>query len=150
MDSVTKAIIFGASLLMAIAFITIGVQLFGTSTEASKAATNDYSSIQTELSEQKYLAFEGTTVSGSQVGNAIRRFQNEDNFGIQVITGKNSTGTWYHHDASNSDNVSPVDNNPANITKPDSIEYVNSSGSFKSSVIRDSNHVIRGIVFTQN
>jgi hypothetical protein len=42
-----------------------------------------------------FTVYDNMLVSGSQVLNAIRKFADQDQFGIQIVTGKNPAGQWY-------------------------------------------------------
>jgi hypothetical protein len=162
MSVVQKVLLFAAGLFLAIAFITIGVNLFGTGQEAAKQAQNDFSSMQTELSEKNYEGFDNATLTGSQVINAIRKYQNKEMFGIQVTTGKNTKdnieGLWY------GDIISTVGNpgtpgygsylgdgtGSLDLATDEKLPYyINPSGQFKGKIIRDNNNVTRGITFVQ-
>jgi hypothetical protein len=147
MDAAKRALLFGAGLFLTIAFITIMVVTFSTATDASKAATNEFSSVQTELSEQSYQVYDGTTVSGSQVVNALRKFEDKD-IGINVITGKGGD-TWYINDASTIDSLSTASGSSSSVKDIASQEYINPSGKFQAKIQRDSNNVIRAITFEQ-
>lgn len=102
--------------------------------------------------------YDDTTVSGSQVTNALRKFKDRVEFGIQVKTGKNAAGEWYGDmlritgTLTNEQYGSVIGASGANISntwneKLD--EYVNPSGKFKAKVIKDNSNVVRGLVFTQ-
>ena len=95
MSNAQKALVMAAGIFLAIALITIAVVLFTSAQEATKTAQNNFSSIQTELSQTAFTVYDNTMVSGSQVVNALRKFSDEDQFGIQVTTGKNPAGQWY-------------------------------------------------------
>ena len=149
-ESTSTALMFGAALFLVLALIGIAVNVFSPATEAAKTATTDFSQATTELKDQKYLIFDNTTISGSQVVNAIRKFESEgkaSNIGIFVKTGKNS-GNWYYN-ALNGDTMTTAQE-PKNVNDSTNSEYINPSGMFKASITRDSNQVIRAIEFVQN
>ncbi len=158
MSNAQKALVMAAGIFLAIALITIAVVLFTSAQEATKTAQNNFSSIQTELSQTAFTVYDNTMVSGSQVVNALRKFNDEDQFGIQVTTGKNPTGQWYGKVINTgvpADSVtygSVVGPGPGSladaIDEADS-DYVNPSGKFKARLVKDRSNVIRGIVFQQ-
>lgn len=141
-----KALLLGAALFITIALITLGVIVYNTASDGAKAANKEFSSIQTELSEQTFLVYDNTDVSGSQVINAIRKFDDE-NVGIKVTTGKGTT--WYNYDATNPDSLATATGAIANTSIESNAEYVNPSGKFSAKILRDSNDVIRAIHFVQ-
>lgn len=162
MNNAQRALLVAAGLFLTIALITLVVNLFGSAQEASKQAQNDFSSMQTELAAQAFDGYDNTTLTGSQVLNAIRKYNNKTSFGIQVVTGKNTsagqTGSWYGNTvtiaggagSTNYGNVTTGGSGTlTNATTESSNDYINPSGQFRGSVIRDNNNAIRGIIFTQ-
>lgn len=153
-ETTPKALLFGAALFIALALIAIAVNVFSPATEAAKTATTDFSSATTELKDQKYLIYDNTTISGSQVVNAVRKFQAEGeagNVAINIKTGKNASGTWYYNNFSESAGISTGgQTDTSKINKSTESEYVNPSGMFRATVKRDSNSVIRAIEFVQD
>ncbi|MED3575056.1 hypothetical protein [Cytobacillus praedii] len=150
--NVSTALKLGAALFLTLALIGICVNVFTPSTEAAKIATTDFSATTTELKDQKYLIYDNTTISGSQVVNALRKFSTEGaagNIGIRVKTGRGSDTWYYNNVSSNGDTVTPT-SKPTNVGNQTNTEYINPSGMFKASIIRDSNQVIRAIEFIQN
>ncbi|MBW4081307.1 ABC transporter permease [Paenibacillus sp. S150] len=159
MSNAQKALVMAAGIFLAIALITIAVVLFTSAQEATKTAQNNFSGIQTELSQTAFTVYDNTLVSGSQVVNALRKFNDQDQFGIQVITGKNPAGQWYGKVI----NIGvPVDSitygsvvgaapgKLADAIDEADVDYVNPSGKFKAQLVKDSSNVIRGIVFLQH
>ncbi|MGG4396301.1 ABC transporter permease [Paenibacillus thiaminolyticus] len=156
MNNAQSALKVAAGIFLTIALITIVVLLFVSAQEATKTAQNEFSSIQTELSKASFTVYDNTTVSGSQVVNAIRKFYKQDQFGVRVITGKNKAngiteGTYYGSDVLDNGTVSSAKRNESlELATLESLEsYVNPSGKFKARVIVDQSNVTRGIVFEQ-
>lgn len=150
-ETTPKALIFGAGLFIALALIAIAVNVFSPATEAAKASTTDFSAATTELKDQKYLIYDNTTISGSQVVNAIRKFESEGKIGnisIKVITGTGSTTSYYN--TFDGQTISAVGTKPTNVNDSTHTEYINPSGMFKAEVKRDKNSVIRSVVFKQD
>jgi len=158
MNNAQSALKVAAGIFLTIALITIVVLLFVSAQEATKTAQNEFSSIQTELSKASFTVYDNTTVSGSQVVNAIRKFYQKDQFGIRVITGKNKSydlahsGLYYGYDV-NSDgtiNFNAMRNTDVYLATDEALDsYVNPSGKFKASLVVDSSNVTRAIVFDQ-
>lgn len=149
-ESTSTALMFGAALFLVLALIGIAVNVFSPSTDAAKTATTDFSQATTELKDQKYLIFDNTTISGSQVVNAIRKFETEGkagNIGIRVKNGKGSD-TWYYNSVV-SDTITTSGTDTTKISDSTNTQYINPSGMFKATVKRDSNQVIRAIEFIQ-
>ncbi|GIP53663.1 MULTISPECIES: ABC transporter permease [Paenibacillus] len=158
MNNASSALKVAAGIFLTIALITIVVILFVSAQEATKTAQNNFSDIQTELSQASFTVYDDTTVSGSQVTNALRKFKDREEFGIQIKTGKNSTGQWYgdilkiNGTLTNEEYGSVSGSSLADIgnTWNEKLnEYVNPSGKFKAKVIKDNSNVVRGLIFTQ-
>lgn len=153
MDSAPpKALYFAAGILLAIALITLAVLVYSNSTEPAKASSSEFNSLSSDLKDQKFLSFDNTTVSGSQVVNSVRRFSTEGKngeFGIKVVTGQGNS-TWYYNTVSNSgDTITSSTAATTELNNTNSSQYVNPSGIFKANIVRDSNQVIRAIEFVQ-
>ncbi|WMT42921.1 ABC transporter permease [Paenibacillus sp. D2_2] len=156
MNNASSALKVAAGIFLTIALITIVVVLFVSAQEATKTAQNNFSDIQTELSQAAFTVYDDTTVSGSQVTNALRKFKDRDQFGIRVLTGKNRQGEWYGNTLNitgNADEFGSVINKSntdiSNSWNESLNEYVNPSGKFKARVVKDNSNVVRGLIFTQ-
>ncbi|WP_145024220.1 ABC transporter permease [Paenibacillus sp. Y412MC10] len=160
MNNASSALKVAAGIFLTIALITIVVILFISAQEATKTAQNNFSDIQTELSQASFTVYDGTSISGSQVTNALRKFKDKDQFGIFVKTGKNRQGQWYGNQLNisadiASDTYGSVINtgqrvgNLTETANESSNEYVNPSGKFKASIVKDSSNVVRGLIFEQ-
>jgi len=159
MNNASTALKVSAGIFLTIALITIVVVLFISAQEATKSAQNNFADIQTEMSQASFTVYDNTTVSGSQVLNALRKFQDKGQFGVEVKTGKNTTGSWYFKNintvvpAGTSGYGSVTTTAPggsiASASNESEMDYVNPSGKFEANVIKDNSNVIRGITFKQ-
>lgn len=158
MNNASSALKVAAGIFLTIALITIVVILFVSAQEATKTAQNNFSDIQQELSQASFTVYDDTTISGSQVINALRKFKDREQFGILVITGKNKIGEWYGNILNISDQESSGQYGSVSGTSKTDIsnswnevydQYVNPSGKFKARVIKDNSNVVRGLIFTQ-
>lgn len=153
-ETVSTALKFGAALFLVLALIGLAVNAFSPATDATKTATTDFSNTTTELKDQKYLIYDNTVISGSQVVNALRKFEKDgksQTIGLYVETGKNTTGAgvWYYSTFA-SDKLTESTTQDLTLTSTVTDDnYINPSGTFESIVERDSNGVIRAIKFTQ-
>ncbi|MHB0865186.1 ABC transporter permease [Paenibacillus sp. SEL3] len=159
MNNASTALKVAAGIFLTIALITIVVILFISAQEATKTAQNNFADIQTELSQASFTVYDGTTISGSQVTNALRKFQGKDQFGIQIKTGKNMAGQWYGNAlniSSDSEQYGAVNGGSdktgkiTNTLNEKENEYVNPSGKFKAEIVKDKSNVVRGLLFTQS
>ncbi|PYE43209.1 ABC transporter permease [Paenibacillus barcinonensis] len=142
-----------AGIFLTIMLITIVVIITISSQDAAKQGQTKMAAITTQLSDTEYQTYSNTTLSGSQVLNAIRQYMNQEQFGLQVITGKQrgTVGTFYG-DAFNDIGEITGGSSSSSLSaaeKQSSEEYINPSGKFRSSIVRDKNNMIRGIIFEQ-
>lgn len=145
-----------AGIFLTIMLITIVVIITISSQDAAKQGQTKMASITTQLSDTEFNTYNNTTLSGSQVLNAIRQYMNLEQFGIKVMTGKSRGGDFYGNkfdndggfwQINNGDSKKALDLSKAeNQSEP---QYINPSGKFKSTIIRDQNSMIRGIIFDQ-
>lgn len=157
MNNASSALKVAAGIFLTIALITIVVILFVSAQEATKTAQNNFSDIQTELSQASFTVYDETTISGSQVTNALRKFKDKEQFGIQVVTGKNKDGKWYGYTLDTGSVSSESYGTIKSISaedisqtwEEDKVSYVNPSGKFKAKVIKDNSNVVRGLIFLQ-
>ncbi|MBL0385850.1 ABC transporter permease [Tumebacillus sp. ITR2] len=172
MGNAQKALVMAAGIFLAIALITIAVVMFISAQEATKTAQDNFSGIQNELSSTSFNVYDNTIVSGSQVVNALRKYDNRQEFGIQVIVGTDRpSGAWYGDVVSSTGNIATTDHasqatesantyggrihNSYYYTRPveaeaiESRHYVNPAGRFQAIVVRDTSNVVKGLVFTQ-
>ncbi|MEK4363993.1 ABC transporter permease [Paenibacillus sp. FSL M8-0212] len=145
-----------AGIFLTIMLITIVVIITISSQDAAKQGQTKMAAITTQLSDTEYQTYSNTTLSGSQVLNAVRQYMNQEQFGVQVITGKQKPtqpkGTFYGDVFNDIGEITPNSGgilSLANAEKQSANEYINPSGKFRSSIVRDKNNMIRGIVFEQ-
>nr|WP_154985819.1 ABC transporter permease [Paenibacillus xylanexedens] len=142
-----------AGIFLTIMLITIVVIITISSQDAAKQGQTKMAAITTQLSDTEYQTYNNTTLSGSQVLNAVRQYMNQEQFGVQVITGKQrgTVGTFYG-DAFNDIGEITDASSTSSLYKAEeqsAAEYINPSGKFRSSIVRDKNNMIRGIIFRQ-
>ncbi|BFH60133.1 ABC transporter permease [Paenibacillus azoreducens] len=147
-----------AGIFLTIMLITIVVIITISSQDAAKQGQTKMASITTQLSDTEFNTYNNTTLSGSQVMNAIRQYMNLKQFGIKVVTGKQrgSSESFYGNPFTEKNGmIETIEGDNLKRLKLDeaqneaSPEYINPSGQFKSYIVRDSNNMIRGIVFEQ-
>lgn len=145
-----------AGIFLTIMLITIVVIITISSQDAAKQGQTKMASITTQLSDTEFNTYNNTTLSGSQVLNAIRQYMNLEQFGIKVMTGKSPGGEFYGNEfikegsewkINNGDDRKILDLSKAEDQSEN--QYINPSGKFKSTIVRDQNSMIRGIIFQQ-
>ena len=142
-----------AGIFLTIMLITIVVIITISSQDAAKQGQTKMASITTQLSDTEFNTYNNTTLSGSQVLNAIRQYMNLEQFGIKVMTGKNQSGVFYGNEFNDDGRITNKDDakklNLKDAEDQSESDYINPSGKFKSTIVRDQNSMIRGIVFVQ-
>jgi len=140
-----------AGIFLTIMLITIVVIITISSQDAAKQGQTKMASITTQLSDTEFNTYNNTTLSGSQVLNAVRQYMDLEQFGIHVTTGK--LGEMYYgnkFDLENGTVRSKEKNRDLKTAENQSVTtYINPSGKFTSNVVRDANNMIRGIIFKQ-
>ncbi len=153
MGTSNKAFNWVVGLLMTLAFITVVLTIFVLAMDGAKTGSNDAQAMTAELSEQRYLIYDSSEVSGSQVIGALRKFEtqgNDQKLAIYVETGRNvGAGTWYYSQFGSDQVTASSVTTIEKAMKPTDNNYVNPSGRFNGSIVRDTNGVIRAIKFTQ-
>lgn len=150
MENSTKAIIIAASVVITLALVTVGFLILRSGQDTASSAITKLDELNNQLAESEYMIYDNTEVSGSEVVNAIKKFE-KDHIGIQVITGKTSPdGKWYHNTVDSDGNITGSGN--ADIVDAIDVEddaYINPNGRFDAEVVRDKNGVIVAIIFDQ-
>lgn len=151
-ETTATALKFAAGIIFAIVLVSIAIMVFTPASDSAKSVTTEFAANTTELKDQKYLIYDGTVVSGSQVISALRKFETEateGSLGLKVETGKNKAGTWYYSEFTGDSITSAAQKDLSNTSSVGSADYINPSGMFNAKITRDSNGVIRGITFSQ-
>ncbi|MGE6574269.1 ABC transporter permease [Paenibacillus xylanexedens] len=150
-----------AGIFLTIMLITIVVIITISSQDAAKQGQTKMAAITTQLSDTEYQTYSNTTLSGSQVLNAVRQYMNQEQFGIKVITGKQKGTTIdtqtqgvFYGSSFNTKTGEVDDENNKNLDLQFAENqfysaYINPSGKFKSTIVRDKNNMINGIIFIQ-
>ena len=128
MNNASSALKVAASIFLTIALITIVVILFISAQEATKTAQNNFRIFRQSCPGSIYV-YDGTTISGSQVTKLYKAGGNAGN-GIVRRTVRFSMDSRQGNIELVMDEKSP--------------EYVNPSGKFKATIVKDDSNVIRG------
>ncbi|HEX2945643.1 MAG TPA: hypothetical protein VHT96_06785 [Clostridia bacterium] len=152
MENATKAILFGAAIVITLVLVSLGFLLLNNATGSVNQQVSDMEQQKQEVLDQKYTKYDGKVVSGSEVLSALEEFK-DDGISILVKT-KRSTGvgTYYYWMLGTSDVITTssgaIDTLDDAKDKTDTT-YINPSGKFDAKVLTDTNKAITGISFTQ-
>ncbi|MCQ2978173.1 MAG: hypothetical protein MJ245_00035 [Clostridia bacterium] len=133
-ENVQKSLVMGASIMVTIGIISIGLMIFSQGSSLVKESSKNMLDLTDELSSKRYIAYDNNIVSGSEVINAINTYA-KDGISVKVVTTSNATGKVYTGAYSNND--------------VDDADYINSNGMFESTLVTNENGVITTISFNQ-
>ena len=146
-DGIVKYIAIGVAVALIVGAAIFGINYMKQGKAVGTAGGKQMANIQAELSDAEFDAYDGVTVSGSEVVNVVKKFEDNE-VAVKVITKKSTAFYGYSLNANNELDTGSVSASKKmqDITSP---LYVNPSGSFVGSIIKDTNDVITGICFTQ-
>ena len=148
MENSLKGLILAAGVIITCVVVGLG---FYIAREAKDTATNGAGQItmlNSEFSNNDKTIYDGITVSGSEVLNAIKKFKDEE-ISVKVVTSKSTTYYNYSLDTSEKNIENKSTSSVTDAKKAASKNYINPNGKFEGEIIRDSNDYIIGICFTQ-
>lgn len=148
MENSLKGLVLAAGTIITCIVIGLGFYIAREARDTASSGAGQINKLNAEFSDTSKTMYEGTEVSGSEVLNVIRKFQDEA-VGIQVKTNKTTTYYIYQFDT-NSGELNGKANNDYKVAQNElSNSYINPNGRFEGGVVRDSNGTITGLTFTQ-
>lgn len=148
MENSLKGLILAAGTVITCIIISLGFYIAREAKDTAASGAGQINKLNAEFSENEKTLYDGTEVSGSEVLNVIRRFQNEV-CGIYVKTNKSETFYGYAFDKTSGDLTGEVENTYKVARDEENVEYINPSARFLGNVVRDINNTITGIEFIQ-
>ncbi len=151
MENSLKAVLIGAGVVITLIVVSIGFMLMRSGQNTALATIGKLDQLNVDMTESQYTMYDGLEVSGSEVVNIIRKFENEY-IGVKVITKKDTSGKWYINNvniASKKINEGGTKSEVSEAIDETKENYVNPNGVFKGKLYRDENATIVGLVFTQ-
>lgn len=148
MENSLKGLMLAAGIIITCIIISLGFYIAREARDTASSGTGQINQLQAEFSDTSKTMYDGTEVSGSEVVNVIRKFS-DDTMGIKVVTSKSSVYYGYvfsESDGALGDKSASSYKNAQDVTRQ---SYINPTGRFAGSVVRDTNGVITGLVFTQ-
>lgn len=148
MENSLKGLMLAAGIIITCIIISLGFYIAREASDTASSGTGQINELQAEFADTSKTMYENTEVSGSEVINVIRKFSDET-IGVKVVTKKNTS--YYIYQFNDSDgtlkNASVLDYKSAQVTT--NSNYINPTGRFLGSVIRDANGTITGLSFVQ-
>lgn len=148
MENSLKGLTLAAGIIITCIIISLGFYVAREARDTASNGTGQINKLQAEFADTSKTMYDGTEVSGSEVLNVIRKYSDET-FGILVHTNKQSTYYHYEFDVSTGELKKNVNNSYKNAQDVTSSSYINPTGRFEGSVVKDANGTIVGLVFTQ-
>ena len=148
MENSLKGLMLAAGIIITCIIISLGFYIAREASDTASSGTGQINELQAEFADTSKTMYENTEVSGSEVINVIRKFSDEM-IGVKVQTKKNTS--YYIYQFSDADgslkNASSLDYKTAQNAV--SANYINPTGRFLGSVVRDANGTITGLSFVQ-
>lgn len=148
MENSLKGLILAAGTIITCLVIGLGFYIAREAKDTAAGGAGQINKLNAEFSDTGKTMYEGTEVSGSEVLNVIRKFQDEA-LGIMVKTNKTSTFYVYQFDTSSGELKNKASDSYKAAQNELSNNYINPNGRFEGGVVRDSNGTITGLTFTQ-
>lgn len=148
MENSLKGLVLAAGTIITCIVIGLGFYIAREARDTASGGAGQINRLNAEFSDTSKTMYEGTEVSGSEVLNVVRKFQNES-VGIMVKTNKTSTFYTYMFDLTNGELGSKTASDYKQAQNELSNSYINPNGRFEGGVVRDNNGTITGLTFTQ-
>lgn len=148
MENSLKGLILAAGTVITCLVISLGFYLSKEAQATAGTGTSQIGKINSEFAENNKTMYDNVRVSGSEVINAIRKFEDEP-IGISVSTNSGQTFYGYSLDLNTGEIMFKSENNYDNSMTKNADSYINPYAEFEGVVIRNANDVITGIAFTQ-
>ena len=148
MENSLKGLMLAAGIIITCIIISLGFYIAREARDTASSGTGQINQLQAEFSDTSKTMYDGTEVSGSEVINVIRKFS-DDTMGVKVVTSK--TSVYYGYNFAESDGTLGEKSNASYKNAQDAANqnYINPTGRFAGSVVRDANGVITGLIFAQ-
>lgn len=132
-DNIQKSLMMGASIMVTIGIISIGLMIFSQGSNLVKESSNNMVDLTQELNTNRYMAYEDSIVSGAEVVNVINVLANEN---LEVIVKGKGTGSYTY----------TYTNNYGTDDNDDTIDFTTT---YKGKLNFDTNGNVASITFTE-
>lgn len=148
MENSLKGLILAAGTIITCLVISLGFFIAKEAKTSAASGAEQIGRINSEFIESDKIIYDGTQVSGSEVINVIKKFSGKG-IGIMVQTNKGAVNYYYTYNNVTGVSIPSADidyNETANFLNN---EYINPTGRFNGSIVRDRNGAIAAINFVQ-
>lgn len=144
MENSLKGLLLAAGTVITCIIIGLGFYIAREARDTASSGAGQINRLNAEFMESDKVMYDGISVTGSEVVNVINKFKN-DELCVQVKT-KKGEASYGYTDTTLSSKSSHSIKETQNLK---GVNYINPNGLFLGEVIRDSNNVIVGLLFTQ-
>lgn len=150
MENSLKGLTLAAGIIITCIIISLGFYVAREARDTAANGTGQINALQAEFSDTSKTMYDGTEVSGSEVLNVIRKFSDET-FGVKVVTSKGKDPYFYIYkfDPVSGEIGKKADTDYKSAQDVTNPNYINPTGRFEGSVVKDANGAIIGLVFAQ-
>lgn len=148
MENSLKGLSLAAGIIITCIIISLGFYIAREANDTASLGAGQISKLNAEFSDASLTMYDGTKVSGSEVINVIRKFDGEQ-IGVLVSTNKSSTYYLNSFDVESGALGDVSESSYQTARDTTSNTYINPTGRFAGTVVRDVNGTITGIVFIQ-
>ena len=148
MENSLKGLILAAGTVITCLVITLGFYLSKEAQATASTGTSQIGKINSEFAENDKTMYDKVRVSGSEVINAIKKFEDEV-IGISVVTNSGEFFYGYNLDIISGEIMNKIKGGYDESMTKNEAAYINPYAEFEGKVIRNANDVITGIAFYQ-
>jgi hypothetical protein len=148
MENSLKGLMLAAGIIITCIIISLGFYIAREASDTASSGTGQINELQAEFSDMSKTMYDNTEVSGSEVINVIRKFSDEM-IGVKVQTKKNTSYYIYQFNDGDGTLKSPSSLDYKTAQNVTGNNYINPTGRFLGSVVRDANGTITGLSFVQ-
>jgi hypothetical protein len=148
MENSLKGLMLAAGIIITCIIISLGFYIAREASDTASSGTGQINELQAEFSDMSKTIYDNTEVSGSEVINVIRKFSDEM-LGVRVETKKNTSYYIYQFNDADGSLKSPSTLDYKTAQNVTNSNYINPTGRFLGSVVRDENGTITGLAFVQ-
>lgn len=148
MENSLKGLILAAGIIITCVIISLGFYIAREAKDTASSGAGQINKLQGEFADASKTIYDGAEVSGSEVRNVIRKFQDEM-VGVLVKTNKGNTYYGYHFSEETGELEEGETGEYSQTQTQGTQQYINPAGRFSGTLIRDANGAITGLVFQQ-
>jgi len=148
MENSLKGLMLAAGTIITCVVISLGFIIAREAKDTASNGANQINMLNAEFAESDKTIYDGAKVSGSEVLNAIKKFE-DSSMGVLVKTKKAETYYVNKFDETSGELQGVADKSYRDALDAEKNYYINPYDNFNGRIVRDANDVITGIIFEQ-